>query len=205
MNYRRSILVIPILVILLTSCNSGVTSKSSDCIEFECEELGWTFEYPASWKVLSPAEIAEIEGRGKTAVEGTVNEEITMNNKNILYLKKNPLNSFTSTMQAYDSLTDGPYEENQAMLTQLIIETYQKQGIQFDFKTGKTKIDGLEFSTLESTIYSPDRKKVIMQQIMYDRLFDRKYSLTMSVNYSNEADRKTLIALLQSSHFSVRE
>jgi hypothetical protein len=176
-----------------------------DMVKFECEELGWTFEYPASWKVLSAAEIAEIEGQGKTAVEGIVNEEIEMNNKNILYLKKNPLNSFTSTMQAYDSVTDGPYEENQAMLTQLIIETYQDQGIQFDFKTGKTKIDGLESTTLESTIYSPDRKQVIMQQVMYDRLFGGKTSLTMSINYSNEADKTTLLNIIQSSGFSIRD
>ena len=145
----KNILLIIWIVIGLTSCNSQTTKQSKQTTEYECNVIGWKFSYPSDWKVLSDDDIAVIEGRGKSAMESTINEEIEVNNKNLLWLKKDQFNSFTSTIQPYDSLVDGPYLENQASLNHLIIETYKNQGIQFDYKICKELIDGLEFTTLE--------------------------------------------------------
>ena len=187
------------------SCNSQTSTQKEVKREYKCNEIGWTFYYPIDWKVLSDDEIAVIEGRGKTAMEGVINEKIEGKNKNPLWLKKDQFNSFTSTLQAYDSIVDGPYSENQASLIQLLIETYKSQGIKFDYNSGKEFIDGLEFTTFESILYSPDRKIVIMRQIMYDRLIDGKTSLTLSINYNNEKDKQSLIGIIKTSKINHRQ
>lgn len=181
------------------------TNQTEKLLEFSCDEVGWTFNYPNNWKVLSKDEISIMEGRGKKAIENTLNEEIPLNNNNILWLKKNAFNSFTSTIQPYDTIEDGPYSENQALITQIIIDTYKNQGIQLEYKKGIELIDGLEFTTLESTIYAPDSKKVILNQIMYDRLISGKTSLTLSINYNNEKDKQSLMEIIKSSKFEQRQ
>jgi hypothetical protein len=201
----NNILLIIWIVIGFTSCNSQTTKQTIQTSEYECNVIGWKFNYPSDWKVLSDDDIAVIEGRGKSAMESTINEEIEVNNENLLWLKKDQFNSFTSTIQPYDSLVDGPYLENQASLNQLIIETYKNQGIQFDYRIGKELIDGIEFTTLESTIYTPDRKKVIMNQIIYDRLINGKTSLTLSINFNNDKDKQSLLGIIKTSKIAQRQ
>jgi hypothetical protein len=201
----NKILLIIWIVIGFTSCNSQTTKQTIQTSEYECNVIGWKFNYPSDWKVLSDDDIAVIEGRGKSAMESTINEEIEVNNENLLWLKKDQFNSFTSTIQPYDSLVDGPYLENQASLNQLIIETYKNQGIQFDYRIGKELIDGIEFTTLESTIYTPDRKKVIMNQIIYDRLINGKTSLTLSINFNNDKDKQSLLGIIKTSKIAQRQ
>jgi hypothetical protein len=193
------------ITISFLSCNFQTSQKDNATVKFECKEIGWSFEYPSNWKILTDNEIAIIEGRGKTAMEETMNEKIEVNHKNLLYLKKDPFNSFSSTIQPFDSITDGPYPETQTALNQLIIETYKNQGMQFDYKIGKEIIDGLEFQTLESIIYSSDRKKIIMNQIMYDRLINGKMSLTLSINYNNEKDKQSLFGIIRTSKITFRQ
>jgi hypothetical protein len=187
------------------SCKSQPTKLNDKTIKYTCNEIGWTFNYPSDWKVLSDDEIALIEGRGRTAMESTINEEIPIINNNLLWLKKDHFNSFTSTIQPYDTIADGPYTENQELLSQILIETYKNQGIQFDYNIGKELIDGLEFATLETIIYTPDRKKVIMNQIMYDRLINGKTSLTLSINYNNDNDKRSLMGIIKTSELAQRQ
>lgn len=201
----KNFLFILLIIAGVTSCNSQPKQQEAKKTNYICSEIGWTFTYTGDWKTLNKEEIALIEGRGKSAMESTLNEEIPLNNKNLLWLKKDAFNSFTSTIQPYDTIADGPYSENQELLTQIMIETYKNQGIQFDYKVGKTLIDGLEFTTLETVIYTPDRKKVIMNQTMYDRLINGKTSLTLSINYNNDKDRLSLMDIIKTSKISQRQ
>jgi hypothetical protein len=201
----KKLLLIAWISVGLISCNSQQTKQTVKTNEYTCNEIGWTIHYPNDWKVLSKDEIAIIEGRGRTAMESTINEEIPLNNNNLLWLKKDQFNSFTSTIQPYDTIEDGSYSENQELLTQLMVDTYTNQGLQFDYKSGKELVDGLEFTTFESVIYTPDRKKIILNQIMYDRLINGKTSLTFSINYNNDKDKQALMEIIKTSKLTQRQ
>jgi len=201
----KKLLLIAWISVGLISCNSQQSKQTEKTSEYTCDEIGWTFHYPNDWKVLSKDEIDIIEGRGRTAMESTINEEIPLNNNNLLWLKKDQFNSFTSTIQPYDTIVDGSYSENQKLLTQLMVDTYSNQGVQFDYKSGKESVDGLEFTTFECVIYAPDRKKIILNQIMYDRLINGKTSLTFSINYNNDKDKEALMGIIKTSKLTQRQ
>jgi hypothetical protein len=189
---------------LWLSCNSQ-PKQDSKYKHFECAEAGWSFEYPSDWSEYSKEEIAKVETRGREAMEMTADTEIEMNTKNILWLKKDPFNSFTSTLQPSDSISRKQHSEDEELLNQTIIDTYKSQGIEFDYKTGKQNIDDLEFHVFEATIYTPDRKTVLLNQIVFDRLIGDKTALTLSLNYNNEKDKQALLHIIGSSKFKIRD
>jgi hypothetical protein len=86
----------------IISCNSQ-QPKSVTTLKYKNDEIGWSCIYPSDWKVLSNEEIAQVEGRGRTAMEKTIDTKIEQNNRNLLYLKRDLFNSFTSTIQPFDS------------------------------------------------------------------------------------------------------
>lgn len=154
---------------------------------------------------MTTEEINKLEGRGQTAMEETLDGELIITHKNLLWLMKDQFNSFTSNSQPYDTTVDGSYNENQELLYQALEETYTNQGIQFDVKYGTINIDNLGFSTMETTLYTPDRKKVLMTQIMYDRLINGDISLTLNINYNNEKDKAILLDIINSSKLLKRD
>ncbi|NBW35625.1 MAG: hypothetical protein EBR30_11540 [Cytophagia bacterium] len=172
---------------------------------YKDEGTGWVTKFQNSFQVMSAEEIAKLEGRGQVAMEETLDEKLVLTHKNLLWLKKDQFNSFTSNSQPFDAVTDGSYAENQALLFETIEETFKNQGLEFNVKYGKVLIDNLEFSTMETTLYTPDRKKVIMNQIMYDRLINGTLSLTLNINYNNEVDKAVLLDIINSSKFSKRK
>ncbi len=201
--HKLSFLVI--IIIGFQSCESTNNSISSKTKTYKNEEVGWTFNYPGDWKVLSNDEIQMIELGGSEAIEKTLGQEIESTNNNLLYLQKDENNTFTSTLNSFDPAIDGSYSENQQSIFQIIIETYRNQGIQFDYKVGNTEVDGLEFATFESTLYAPETKDVLFNQIIYDRLINNNTSLSFSLNYVNDQYKQQLMGIVETSKFTKRQ
>lgn len=198
-------ITIPILLIgILNACVIHPTDKKSDVIKYQNKEAGWSVEYPNNWKVLSEDDILKMEGNAKKALESTLQDSVQMRHKNLLWLQKDEFNSFSSTLQLYDSIVDGPYIKTQEELFQVMVQTYSKQGFQFQYKLSKELIDGLEFKTYYVKFLSPDKKKVILYQIIFDRLIEGKNAITLSINFNNDNDKRTLINIVKSSKFNQR-
>jgi len=167
-------------------------------------EIGWSISYPDFLKQLSNKEIAVYEGRGEEALEETIGEEVEYIHKNLIWLMKDRFNSFSSNSQPYDIEVDGPYEENEKAINEAILETYRNQGIEFDSELGTYKIDGLAFRTITTILYTPDRSKVILTQVVFDRLFGKSRTLTLNINYNNPTDKKILMKVIDSSKLTIR-
>lgn len=187
------------LALVLSSCEKPATTTV-----FECDELGWTFEYPSGWNVLSDAEIASLEGLAREPMQDAAGGEITESHENILYLRKDQFNSFTSTMQDYEEATEGPYAEAQREFFEVVLETYRIAGIETRHSFGTEVIDGLEFQTLEVEVSQTGTTEALMTQRMYDRLFSNGKTLLLSVNWNDPESQKVLQELLDSSRFLVR-
>ena len=192
-----------LIIAPLYSCNSQ-SSNDVEYKKFEDLGTGWTTTYPFSFRVMTQEEIDKLEGRGQKALESTIDAKLELLHKNLLWLKKDQFNSFTSNSQAFDTIADGSYEDSQEIIYQTLEEAYRSHGIPFDVKYGKTKIDNLEFSTMETTVYTPDRKNILMTQILYDRLINGVISLTLNVNYNNEKDKAALLGIISSTKLSKR-
>lgn len=197
-------LIFLFILIGLISCSSKEEQKTIKLSKYESPELGWIFEFPENWKVLSNNEISKIENKGQDLIEKTIGEDVPLTRKNLLWLKKDDFNTFTSVMEPYDAKKDGPYSEITSSLKQVLIDTYKNQGIVFDFKEGKEKIGGKEFSYVEFDLYSikSGKKEKLMNQIVYDGLITENLSLTMSVNFNNDANKDEIMKIIKTSKFS---
>jgi hypothetical protein len=192
-----------LIVLTLHGCNTQ-NRKLEEYKVYEDPETGWITRYPASYHTMTDEEMTKLEQKGLSAMEETLDQEIDTSHKNLLWLSKDQFNSFTSNSQSYDSLVDGPYKESQEFVYLALEETYNSQGIQFDASYGSARIDGLEFSTAEYTVYTPDRKKVLLNQVIYDRLINGNISLTLNINYNNDKDKAILLDVINSSKFTKR-
>lgn len=165
---------------------------------------GWSTQYLSSTHRMTPDEIATIEGRGQEAIETSMDQEIdVLRHRNLIWLRKDLFNSMTSNVQPFDAAVDGDYEEIQKGILEIIKQTYTDQGIQFDIKTEKVEIDGLEFNAAYITLYTPDRSKTLMNQIIYDRLIEGDKILTININYNN-LGKEEMISIIKASKFSKR-
>jgi hypothetical protein len=198
-------LIIPVMLIgILNACVIHTTDKKNDFLTYQNKDAGWSIEYPNGWNVLNEDDILKMEGNAKKALETTLNDSVQMRHKNLIWLQKDGFNSFSSTLQVYDSLTDGPYIATQQALFENMLETYSKQGLQFQYKTSNELIDNLLFKTYFIKFLSPDKKNVILYQIIFDRLIAGKNSITLSINFNNDTDKRTLINIVNSSKFKFR-
>jgi hypothetical protein len=167
---------------------------------YKNEKLGWETAIPAGWVVGSKSEIARIEGMGKEAMEKALKQKVVPDHTPLLYLQKDQFNRFTSAAQKFDPKRDGRYKDQQEFVFKAILDAYRTEGITFDHKRGKELIGGLEFESMQVTLYTPDRKKVIAHQIVYDRLINER-SLMVSVMFNNDADRASIVDALKKSKF----
>jgi hypothetical protein len=194
-----------LIFLLLISCLSGYSQSDGGYTHYKDEATGWSTRYPNSFILMTAEEVEKLEGRGKQALENTVDVGVEMSHKNLLWLKKDVFNMMTSNSQPYDLAVDGPYEDSQKLIYEMLEEAYKAQGLDVDVKYSTTKIDGLDFFTMQTIIYAPGTKNILMTQMMYDRLFDGKIGLTLNINFNNESDKGALLEIINSSKFSIRK
>lgn len=195
----------PISATLLFTLISVISFAQTEFSTYKDSVSGWSTQYLSSTHLMTPDEIATIEGRGQDAIESSIDQELDiLRHRNLIWLRKDLFNSMTSNVQPFDAAIDGDYEEVQTGILEIIKQTYSDQGIQFDIKTEKTKIDGLEFNAAYITLYAPDRSKVLLNQIIYDRLIEGKLILTININY-NDLGKEEMLSIIKASKFSKRK
>lgn len=195
----------PIFTTLLFTLISVISFAQTEFSTYQDSVSGWSTQYLSSTHLMTPDEIATVEGRGQDAIESSIDQELDiLRHRNLIWLRKDLFNSMTSNVQPFDAAVDGDYEEVQTGILEIIKQTYSDQGIQFDIKTEKTKIDGLEFNAAYITLYAPDRSKVLLNQIIYDRLIEGKLILTININY-NDLGKEEMLSIIKASKFSKRK
>ncbi len=193
-------------LILVASCKQIDPNKQVEEGEFEkdiytSQELGWTIKVPKGWEIITKEQNEAFENRGLEAMEKMVDGKIDASEvKNLIGFQKNQFNLFQSNTEPFDNEYDGDWEENNALIKELVYNTYLSQGIKVDSsKTSTTKINGLDFKTYEFTIYAPNGH-VILNQIMYNRLING-LSFGVNINYNNAKDKNEMLDSWKKSKF----
>ncbi len=167
---------------------------------YKSTEIGWSIEIPDGWEVVTKDKIEANDQKGKDAIEKTAGTEVDISGlKHLISFKKNQFNLFASTSEPFKEEYPGEYIENGRNLNKLIFDTYLDLGIMADTSSGTAIIDGLEFRTFETKIFSDDGK-LILNQIMYSRLING-FDFGISINYNNDTDRDVMLKVLKESKF----
>lgn len=201
-----------LLILLASACKPEATDRrvgmheqvSDVSMKYSDSVSGWSTTYPKSWTLLTAAQIAAIEKRGGDMLQPEAEGKIQITNKQLLWLRKDDFNSFTSNYEFFGT-EDGPYEEVEKEIFKMIESSLTGLGLQVDSKVDKTMLDGLEFIRYQATVYSSDRNHLIMNQVMYCRLINSRISIVLNANYNNDIDRDALLSIIEESKFSIRD
>lgn len=181
------------------------TGKLNEKNNYNATEVGWSVQLPENWEVLTKQAVDGLNEKGKDLIENSSNTKIDL--AGLVYLinlKKDPFNAFNSTIEPFDEKKDGSYEERNVAVVEVMKNAYESKNIHTVWERGTESINGLSFDVASGKIYSPDKTKVILSQKMYSRLING-YDFSMTMSYNNEKDLQTLLDMVTSSKFSIRE
>ena len=168
--------------------------------EYTCRQVGWQTQLPKDWQMLTKDETEKINKEGKKAMEESTGKSIDMSSlRELVNLKKNSFNSFLSTIEIYDTSL-GNYDKHSEEINQLIRDTYTGKKIKFNWREGSEKIDNIDFHTFEIKLFKPGSDDILLNQKMYSTLL-KGYDFAMVINYNNDADKQTLLKIVEGSKF----
>ena len=169
--------------------------------EYTCSEVGWETHLPKDWDLLTKGETEKLNKAGQKALEESTGNTIDMSAlTELVNLKKDAFNSFISTIEKYDKDSLGNYDKHNEEVNQLIKDTYTSKKIKFDSREGNEKIDNIDFHTFEIKLYKPGSDDVFLYQKLYSTLL-KGYDFGMVMNYNNDADKQTLLKIIEGSKF----
>lgn len=202
---KRMKRTLPLVLAILASCTSADKYQQGEAGQvkdefYHCAEIGWTMRIPAGWEVLSSDEKEAINDKGFDAISQQA--KFTIDSlKNLIAFKKDPFNSFLSTIERAEEEYPGQYAENCKALNALLYDTFVAQGVQVDTASGMEHIQGKGFYLLSTRVHGPDGK-VILEQRSYSRLVNG-YDHGVTLSYNNNADRDTLESVWRASAFAM--
>jgi hypothetical protein len=167
---------------------------------YQNKRLGWEMKIPQGWATVSASEVARLESKGKKIIEKHVEAPVDMTFVRLLHLQKDRYNRFMSTAQKHDP-DDGAYKDQQEFLFKTVVGSLRSQKIELDATRRTETLDGLVFEALHIKVYASDRSKLLFEQVMYDRLIGDN-SVTITVMYNNDADRRAIETAVKNSKFS---
>ena len=174
--------------IIIQSCNGQNTSKQ----EIYNKDFKWTITIPENFQNVSKEEWSKMQNKGEEAIENTYGEEIINQSKTIFVFKSDQFNYFESNYQPFDVAIDGDYLESCKNVNNIIFETFKTQmpGIKIDSTSSVEKIDNLNFQIFKLKVEYPN--KMILNLMMYSRLFDKKEFSVNIMYVDNEKGQQML-------------
>lgn len=167
---------------------------------YHSSEIGWTMEIPNGWKVTLKDSIANMGDRGLDAINETAGIDYDISKlKYLLTFQKGRFNMFQSTSEPFELEYDGEWEENNQAIKELLHETFTSKGIKVDTSSSVAKIDKLEFEVFHITVYGPDGKTLLHQE-MYGRHING-YDFGVNLNYQNEEEKNEMMNAWKNSKF----
>ena len=209
----RILILLITSTILFASCKSKQTQKEkqqeiktgklSDDNVYTANEVGWTVNIPEGWDVMTSKENDRLNEKGKDILEKSGAGEVdTEGLEQLVNLSKDKFNSFLSTIQPFTE--SNLYEQRVKGTFGAIRTAYASQNINAEYDEDVEDIDGLRFYRFRTKIFTPDKSKIILQQVMYSRLING-YDFGMTINYNNEENYKTLNEIVRKSQFTKRD
>ncbi len=190
-------------ILILTSCHQTVKTKSETRIISVSEQTSWNVEMPENWKVLSKDQIDKIDKDGKDMIEKSTGEELKLGHRNVLAIKKNDFNQLFANCNLLRDSDVLRYDEIQKSKINMVLEAYDAEGIKYDYQIGQDTIDSYIFLTMKIKLYAPQSDEILVNQMIWDRLFENQ-SLLITMNYNNDYDKETLLRVIKNSKFNVK-
>jgi len=170
---------------------------------YTSKEIGWTIEIPKSWTLIPTRTIDSHQSVGQDAIEESTGLDVdTSALKNLVGFQKDRFNLFQSTSEPFEEEYKGEWEEHNAILRDVILQTYRDQGVKIEASEIETEnIGGLEFHKFSVQIISPGGD-LILNQIIFSRLING-FDFGVNINYNNEELGREMLQAWRDSEFEL--
>lgn len=203
MNINKGLLktwkpvIISLLVLCIAACNRHEKTKAELTTLNISEKYSLSLVLPDGWDVMTAKEIENMEERGIELLQETTGMPVESFHEYLLQIRKDAFNSLLINKQIYNPEEDGPYDELQEMLFEIVLETITAQGLSIEHDIEEEQLDGFAFKRLNIKLFDPKRdNKVILYQNVWDGLIGN-HSVLINANYNNEKDEKMLKDMLR--------
>src|SRR6266496_702343 len=133
------------ILLLITGCKSKQTLKEkqqeletgklNEKNIYNAAEVGWTVQLPENWDVQTKRENEKINEKGKKLIEESSGTKIDDSGLiELVTLKKDPFNSFLSTIEPFNEEKDGSYAEHNVMVNDMMKKAYESKKIYSEYK-----------------------------------------------------------------------
>jgi hypothetical protein len=193
-----------IVIAFLVSCKSNPDKQIDEGMfnknVYHSEEIGWTMKIPNGWNVTHRSELSKRTKKGLDVLNETAGIDYDASElKQLLNFQKDKFHIFQSTSEPFILEYEGEWEENKKGIQELIYETYSSRGIKVDTSSTKEKIDNLEFEVFHITMYGPDGK-IMLYQDMYGKHING-YDFGVNLNYIKDEEKKEMMKAWKNSTF----
>ncbi|WP_430965277.1 hypothetical protein [Spongiimicrobium sp. 2-473A-2-J] len=195
-----TLLALIILISCKTNPNKQIDEGKITESTYHSNEIGWTMEIPTGWNVTHKSVSDERTEKGLEAIKESAGIDYDATGlKQLLNFQKDRFHIFQSTSEPFEIEYEGEWEDNNEGLKQLLYETYESRGIKIDTSSSTKKIDNLNFEVFHITMYGPDGK-IILYQDMYSRLING-FDFGVNLNYINEKEKNEMMKVWKESKF----
>lgn len=204
---KRAIIYLIASIAVLNSCRQEIKTRL-----YTDEETGFSIECPESWKPVSNEEAADQRKQGEELATALVPDSLKeeaeqefreLEIKELVNVKKNEATFLQVNAQPFDPSL-GTYREQQDSMFDLIIQAYELKEMPVEHVRSSGEIDGLEFQKFEIRIYNHKKNRVILKQVIYDRLIEGRFGLLLACTYVEDQDGEDFKKMLESAKFKYR-
>lgn len=192
---------------MLSSCKKDPNKQLDEGVivenTYHSEAIGWTMELPKGWEVTNKEVTRKREKDGLRLVKEASGLEYDVSDlKVLLAFQKDRFHIFQSTVEKFDLIREGEWEESKKIVKELLYETYESNGIKIDTSSSKELIDHLEFDTFHITVYNPEGTEILKQDL-YARYING-YDFGVNLNYIDDQKKEELLTAWRNSKFRIR-
>lgn len=197
--FMRPLIMLAFIVTLL-SCKDQ-SAKKTATEELFFPEVDWKLAVPSGFTLMDSTQIKAVNSKGVSAIEKTYDTTLDFTaTKTLFNITKGQHNSLSATITRFDPATDGDWNEANAALKNVILETFRAQmpEAKTDTLSANEKMGGLEFQKFQMTTTYPNG--VVLHTLMYSRLH-KGFDYGINVSYVDEKVGEEMMEILKSSRF----
>lgn len=204
MRHRTTLMLI--LCVLLAACSpssqlqvqpqTGVISNG----EYQYAPIGWRMSLPWRWNVLSPQQLQEMLGKGRSLVEKAAGGEVVDNETHLLYMRYDRSNQFTSSVSRFDA-SQGAEADQVAATFDGLLAAYSAGNYRVRDSRGTETVGGIRFDLMRISLLDPMGKhEVALQHFYVGRV--GSHWLTASIVTADWLPRQQMLHAWRGSSFT---
>jgi len=188
-----------------TVISNPLVQVLKDKNSFRVPAIGWTVRIPEKWKKSYKEKDYQLDEDEQDKIDDLISSKTDNNSQiqELVTIYKNRFNNFISTIEPFDETINGSYDERNIAVHEALKSDYAVRNIYTQYEVAARRIDGIMFDVFDLRVYAPDKRKVVLYQSIFNCLINGYY-FTMTVNYNNDVDKDSLLSIIQTSKFSIR-